>query len=173
MRFRGRRWPWCILVLVLAVGSFWIYVAATRSAVNNRNFLKLKSFMSRAEVEAILGGPSTTTRRAEELLIRGPDGVKAVDPKDGFHPIPGMMHEYSELWMTGSDNWGDVSKGAFEFARAKGDMDQITDVAIWDGPEARIVVSFDDSAEVMGARFQSRVTLRYKLQQSAPWLPLP
>jgi hypothetical protein len=47
----------------------------------------------------------------------------------------------------------------------------IVEVAEWDGPEARIIVSFDDEGRVVGTRCLQRVSWRWKLHRWLPWLP--
>ena len=171
---RSKRWR-CVgfatAFVVIAIGNFWLYLIATRSAVNRANFGRLQKGLTRAEVEAILGGPATKARPAQELVKRGPKGLEAVIVNEGFQPIPGIDHEYgSAPYEWGSGKLGDLDAKATQFGRAKSEIREIADVHLWDGPEARIIVSFDDEGRVAGARIIQRVTWRYKLQQCLPWL---
>ena len=171
---RSKRWRYvgfAAAFVVIAIGGFWLYLIATTSAITYANFAKLKINMTYAEVEGILGGPSTKARPAQELVKRGLKGLEPVIVTEGFQPIPGIDHEYGRAqYEWGSGKLGDLDAKAIQFGRAKSGIREIADVHLWDGPEARIIVSFDDEGRVAGARIIQRVTWRYKVQQWLPWL---
>ncbi len=64
-----RKWTWAATAMLVAVPLAWFWLAP-RSAINEANFAKLREGMTRAEVEAILGGPPRDESTGELALVR-------------------------------------------------------------------------------------------------------
>jgi len=168
---RWQRRLWWTALFVLAVAGFWIYLVATRSPVNVRTMVKLnedleRRDMDRAEVEERLGGPATSSRP----LIPPRKTGELVPFKSLEEIIPGTDTSHPGLVQPTPPKLGDLSGNAFEMMLPFREGRSIVEVAVWDGPEARIIVSFDDEGRVVGARFLERISWRSKLHRWLPWL---
>src|SRR5262245_11945448 len=171
---RSKRWRYFgLAAALLALGTvgLWILLIDTHSPINAANFDKVIRSKTRSEVEKILGA-ATNMKPVHELVKRGPGGVEAIIVGEGFQPIPGMSQEYSKPLFEelGSGLLGDLSSVGIEYSPPGIDPQDIAEVHIWDGPEARIVASFDKEGRLAGTRFIDRITWRYKLHQLLPWL---
>jgi hypothetical protein len=158
-------------LIALGIVGFWLFVTDTHSPINAANFDKVIRSKTRSEVEAILGA-ATNRKPVHELVKRGFSGVEAIIVGEGFQPIPGMSQDYSKPLFEelGSGLLGDLSSTGIEYTPPGIDTQDIAEVHIWDGPEARIVVSFDKEGRLAGTRFIDRITWRYKLHELLPWL---
>jgi len=171
---RSKRWRYVGLAAALIVFGtlgLWILLIDSHSPINAANFDKVIRSKTRSEVEEILGA-ATNMKPVHELVKRGPGGVEAIIVGEGFQPIPGMAQEYSKPLFEelGSGLLGDLSSTGGEYSAPGIDPQDIAEVHIWDGPEARIVVSFDKQGRLAGTRFIERITWRYKLKEALPWL---
>jgi hypothetical protein len=169
---RWQRRLWWTALVVLAVVAFCVYLIATRSPINIRTWVRLSEDMqhreiSRAEVEERLGGPPIHTR----IL----DPTRKVGERMPFlsvdQMIPGTLTSYSGRVIDASPNVGDLTPATLEMLPTLRKGRTIVEVAIWDGREGRMIVSFDDEARTAGVRFQERLTWRSKLREWIPWLP--
>jgi len=171
---RSKRWRYVALaaaLIVLGAVGLWLFVIDTHSPINAANFDKVIRSETRSEIEKILGA-ATNVKPVHELVKRGPGGVEVIIVGEGFQPIPGMAPEYSKPLFEelGSGLLGDLSSTGIECSPPGIDPLDITEVHIWDGPEARIIVSFDKEGRLAGTRLIERITWRYKLHELLPWL---
>lgn len=171
MRFIPKgRWRIAVYLgtlIACALGGFWLYLAVFASPINLTNFHKLLAAGSRAEVERILDGPATIVREARPKP--GPrafsQGVFINWDQDAI-PVPGW--ESPKKFPVPAPSLGEFAHRWAGFMVPRMDQSRIAEIHIWDAPDARIAVSFDDEGRVLEGKFQDRITWRYKL---ARWFP--
>ena len=169
-RWQRRLW-WAALV-TLGITGFWVYLVATRSPINIRTWVQLSEDMqhreiSRAEIEERLGGPPIHTRILNPTRKVG----ETVPFVSVDQMIPGTLTSYSGGVIDTPPKVGDLTAATVEMFPTLRKGRTIVELAIWDGPEGRMIVSFDDHARTAGVRFQARLTWRSKLREWLPWLP--
>jgi hypothetical protein len=148
---------WLVAMLAIALGGFWTYVVATRDFISETCFRRLKTNMTLAEVEAILG-----CKASEIEDVRGE---------------PNRFERFDfEIWTVPSiiPPGGPKMGAILDLVKLKqpksAEMPAIAEEHTWDGPEGRITVALDNANRVVGGCFSQRVTWRYKLRQWLPWL---
>lgn len=146
---------WLVAVLAIALGGFWTYVVATRDFISETSFRRLKTNMTLAEVEAILGGKASEIEdvRGERNIFEFLEFDTAISYFPPRAPKMGEFVEQVDLKPPKS-----------------AEMPAIAEEHTWDGPEGRIMVALDNANRVVGGYFIQRVTWRYKLRQWLPWL---
>lgn len=147
--------PWKFLVflagfLTVALGIIWICLA-TGGPINAANFRKLKTRMSRAEVEAILGNRASSVED-----VRGRFDETAFLLKIKRLPPPLPQPKLGDLTMGPSIQVGDLRAAS------------IAEWQTWEGSEGRIIVALDDEERVLASWFLQRVTWRYRLERQLP-----
>jgi hypothetical protein len=146
---------WLVAMLAIALSGFWTYVIATRDFISETGFRRLKTNMTVAEVEGILGG------KASEIEdVRGqPNRFDLEDYTVNRYP-PARPPKMGEFTM-----------GVVELKPPRSaEMPAIAEEHTWYGPEGRIMVALDNANRVVGGYFNQRVTWRYNLRQWLPWL---
>lgn len=175
-RSRWRKALYLSITFLLVVAGIIAYINASQSPINKENYrhLQLQFDLSRVQVERLLGAPVDPIRvhRVPPLQPALAGDAEEAWPWYWNLDIPG----YSS-WVVGCPappsvpKVGELMPNFDEQTCPVLERPTIVEVCTWDGPDAQIVVAFDEKGRMRGTRFQERLSWRGKVREWLSWLP--
>lgn len=142
---------WFLVAFAMLGIGWWNHNVGTGNSVSASTFRKLHTLMTRTEVEALLGPP---TSQVADVCTQ----------VENHHDAPII-----NVPPANAPRQGDLtSDGSMQLIPHS--LEAIVAGFDWEGGEGRIRVFYDEQDRVMWAWFYQRVSWQFKLRQSLPWM---